>query len=341
MKRNRKGKGEKMSFWKDKNVLITGIGGFVAFSIASKLVELGANVTGIIKDFNFITKLRMEMSPGVVDFINYTIGDICDYDFLRRTVNKYEVDVVYHLAAVSTVRICSRDPMVAFETNVGGTWNVLEACRNAKTIKAIVVASTDKCYGVPEGLPYKEGDVLNGLATYDASKACTDIIARSFAFNYSMPIAVTRCCNIYGPGDLNLTRIVPNTIRRMVNGQPAMLWNDSAAMVREFIYIDDVVDAYVKLAENIDITKGKAYNVGTDEYLNVEKFVEKMYHIAGVKPEIEIKQRDPEFKEIPEQYLDSTRIKEDVGWSPVYDLEAGLKETVDWYMNFFKTLEKK
>ena len=222
-----------MSFWKDKNVLITGINGFVASNLAKNLVGKGANVVGMLKDISTFNALE---ELGIEDKVNVTFGDITDAHAVRRTVNKYEVDACFHLAAMSTVRICSRDPIVAFRTNVEGTWNVLEACRNAKTVKAVVVASTDKCYGVPEKLPYKEGDMLNGLATYDATKACTDIVARSFAYNYNMPISVTRCCNIYGPGDLNLSRIIPNTIRRVVAGKPAMLWNDSAAMVREFIY---------------------------------------------------------------------------------------------------------
>ncbi len=330
-----------MSFWKDKNVLITGIGGFVAFSLASRLVRQGANVTGTIKDYNSLTKLRMEMSPEIVNKINYTTGDVCDYSFLRRTVNKYEVDACFHLAAMSTVRICSRDPIVAFRTNVEGTWNVLEACRTSKTVEATVVASTDKCYGIPEQLPYKEGDVLNGLATYDASKACADIVARSFAYNYDMPVSVTRCCNIYGPGDLNLSRIIPNTIRRVVAGKPAMLWNDSAAMIREFVYIDDIVDAYLGLAENIDTTRGKAYNVGTLEHIKVEDFIKKIFECMGKEPNIEIKERDAEFKEIPEQYLDSALIKEDIGWEAKRGLDVGLKKTVDWYVNFFKNLEEK
>jgi CDP-glucose 4,6-dehydratase len=325
-----------MSFWKDKNVLITGINGFVASNIAKKLVDEGARVVGILKDISTFSNLD---ELGIADKVSITFGDIVDPATIRRTVNKYEVDACFHLAAISTVRICSRDPVVAFETNARGTWNVLEACRTSKTVKAVVVASTDKCYGVPETLPYKEGDVLNGLATYDATKACTDIVARSYAYNYNMPISVTRCCNVYGPGDLNLTRIVPNTIRRVVGGKSAMLWNDSAAMIREFIYIDDVVDAYLKLAENIEKTKGKAYNVGTLEYLNIEKFVEKIFECMGKEPRIEINQRDSEFKEIPEQYLDSNRIKEDTGWEPKFTLDTGLKKTVDWYVDFFKSLE--
>ena len=325
-----------MSFWKDKNVLITGINGFVASNIAKKLVSQGANVVGMLKDvstFNAIKELAIE------DKVSVTFGDITDPHAVRRTVNKYEVDACFHLAAMSTVRICSRDPIVAFRTNVEGTWNVLEACRNAKTVKAVIVASTDKCYGVPERLPYKEGDMLNGLATYDATKACTDIVARSFAYNYNMPISVTRCCNIYGPGDLNLSRIIPNTIRRVVAGQPAMLWDDSAAMVREFIYIDDVVDAYMTLAEHIDLTKGKAYNIGTLEHIKVEDFVKKIFKCMGLEPDIEINERESTFKEIPDQYLDSTLMHETTGWNHKYDLDAGLQKTVDWYVNFFKNLE--
>jgi CDP-glucose 4,6-dehydratase len=327
-----------MNFWKDKNVLITGVNGFVASNIAKRLNKNGANVVGLLKNISALSNLD---ELGISDKINVTFGDITDYHTLRGTVNKYEINVVYHLAAVSTVRICSRDPMVAFRTNVEGTWNVLEACKEAKTIQAVVVASTDKCYGVPEKLPYKEGDVLNGLATYDATKACTDIVARSYAYNYSMPISVTRCCNIYGPGDLNLSRIIPNTVRRMVRDEPAMLWSDSAEMIREFIYIDDVVDAYLAVAENIDKTRGEAYNVGTMEYLPVEDFVNKMYECIGRTPRIEIKQRESEFKEIPEQFLDCSKITKDTGWTHKYMLSDGLKKTVDWYVEFFKKLEEK
>jgi len=326
-----------MSFWKDKNVLITGINGFVASNIAKKLVSQGANVVGMLKDVSTFNALK-EMS--IEDKVTVTFGDITDPHAVRRTVNKYEVDACFHLAAMSTVRICSRDPIVAFRTNVEGTWNVLEACRNAKTVKAVVVASTDKCYGVPERLPYKEGDPLNGLATYDATKACTDIVARSFAYNYDMPVSVTRCCNIYGPGDLNLSRIIPNTIRRVVSGQPAMLWNDSAAMVREFIYIDDVVDGYIKLAENIEKTQGKAYNIGTMEHIKVEDFVKKIFECMGKEPNIEINERESTFKEIPDQYLDSTLMTETTGWKPQFDLDSGLQKTVDWYVDFFKSLEE-
>ena len=324
-----------MSVWKDKNVLITGINGFVASNMAKKLVDLGANVVGILKDISTFNAME---ELGIDDRVNITFGDITDSSVVRRTVNKYEVDACFHLAAMSTVRVCSRDPIVAFKTNVEGTWNVLEACRNAKTVKSIVLASTDKCYGIPERLPYKEGDVLNGLATYDATKACADIVARSFAYNYNMPISVTRCCNIYGPGDLNLSRIIPNTIRRVMNGDAAMLWNDSAAMIREFIYIDDVVDAYIGLAENIHKTQGKAYNVGTLEHIRVEDFVKKIFECMGKTPNIEIKEREAEFKEIPEQYLDSGRIKEDIGWEPTHNLNEGLQKTVDWYMKFFREI---
>ena len=326
-----------MSFWKDKNVLITGINGFVASNLAKNLVGKGANVVGMLKDISTFNALE---ELGIEDKVNVTFGDITDAHAVRRTVNKYEVDACFHLAAMSTVRICSRDPIVAFRTNVEGTWNVLEACRNAKTVKAVVVASTDKCYGNPERLPYKEGDVLNGLATYDATKACTDIVARSYAYNYNMPISVTRCCNIYGPGDLNLSRIIPNTIRRVVSGNPAMLWSDSAAMIREFIYIDDVVDAYMTLAEHIDLTKGRSFNIGTLEHIKVEDFVKKIYKCLGKEPDIEIRDREAEFKEIPEQYLDSTLVKETTGWEPKYDLDSGLQKTVDWYANFFKNLEE-
>lgn len=323
-----------MNFWHNKNVLITGINGFVASHLAKNLIGKGSNVFGLIKNTSVYDVLNLK------EKISITFGDVTDYQTIRSIINKKEINVVFHLAAVSTVRICSRDPLVAFKTNVEGTWNILEACRGVKTIESIVIASTDKCYGIPERLPYKESDNLNGLASYDATKVCADIIARSYSYNYDMPVIVTRGCNIYGPGDFNLSRIIPNTIRRMISGKPAILWKDSAEMVREFIYIDDVVNAYLILAEKAEIKKGNAYNVGTGDYISILSFVKKLYTYTEYKPEVEIKERESEFKEIPEQYLDSTKIKKDFNWIPLISLEEGLKRTIEWYLNFFKEKEK-
>ena len=205
-----------------------------------------------------------------VDRINLVKGDVRDFDFLRLLFNEYEFDTVFHLGALSEVKKCQPDPKLAFDVNVGGTVNVLEACRMYGKVKAVVVSSSDKAYGSGE-VPYVEGQSLNGVGTYEVSKSATDLIARSFYSNYGVPVVVTRCSNLYGGGDMNFSRVIPNNIKKILNGESPMIWKGSEESTREFLYIDDAVDAYLSLVNNIDKTNGEAYNIGSGEIFTIEE----------------------------------------------------------------------
>jgi len=329
-----------MGFWKDKNVLITGINGFVASSLASNLLKEGANVVGTLRDEAFYDKAKYFFSPDMPGKIRFAKGDIKDYDFISRLMSGNEIEYVFHLAACSTVRIASRNPMECFETNIRGTYTICEAIRNCPTVEGAVVAASDKAYGVSQELPYKETTPLNGLYTYDASKACTDIVARSYAINYNLPITVLRCSNIYGPGDLNLTRIIPNTIRRLMAGEAPILWNETSTQQREFTYIDDIVEAYKIVVQYSNKTREVAFNVGTGIPVVVKDFMDtilKAYSNVTGEDFIpaEVKQKESTFKEIPCQFLDVSKIGLLLGFNCNMSLEKGLEETVNWYINFF------
>ena len=229
---------------------------------------------------------------------------------------------------MSEVKKCQPDPKLAFDVNVGGTVNVLEACRMYGKVKAVVVSSSDKAYGSGE-VPYVEGQSLNGVGTYEVSKSATDLIARSFYSNYGVPVVVTRCSNLYGGGDMNFTRVIPNNIRQILNGKSPMIWKGSEKSTREFLYIEDAVDAYLSLVDNIDKTKGEAYNIGSGEIFTIEELLNSLLNTMDSDLEIEYVEKD--FPEISHQYLDSSKIKEHTGWKPKTSLFVGLQKSVDCY----------
>lgn len=312
-------------FWQGRSVLITGITGFVGSSIAQRLLNEGAEVTGIVKDVRGDER-------GFMHRCNIALGNITDYDLLRSTISRYEVDTIFHLAANAIVRVAAQDPFSAYDVNVMGTVALLEAARNVGKCRSIVVASSDKAYGDHADLPYRETLALQPKNTYDTSKACMDMVARSYAQNYRMPVCVTRCSNIYGPGDRNFSRIIPNTVAKILDGKKPVLYRSIERMEREFIYIDDVVDAFVRLALAGGTVAGEAFNVGGTGPVKIRDLVEKIAALMG-KPDIgvEIKDRDEVFKEIERQYIDATKIKECVGWEPMTSLDVGLSKTVDYY----------
>lgn len=316
--------------WKDKNVLITGITGFVGSSVARMLVARGARVVGLVHN-----KKRVDL--GILDRCDIVYGDITDYDCLRGIISRYEIDTVFHFAAYSIVRISARDPMTTYNVNVMGTVNLLEAIRNVgTTVRRIVVASSDKAYGDIE-IPYRESQLLDPTNTYDTSKACMDMISRTYALNYDMPIVVTRCSNIYGPGDTNLSRLIPNTIRRIFNGEAPTVYEDVARMEREFIHIADVVSAYDLLGtEELHFS---SYNIGGTGEAKILTVIQYISDLMGYKGEPIIVPRDNVFREIMSQSIDSTRLQNDVGWSWDYDLVSGLQDTINHYVDFFETGE--
>ena len=319
--------------WKGKNVLVTGADGFIASWIAKELVDRWANVITIVRD---IKKPRISLDLlGIRDKITVVQGDITDYDLVLRTFNEYSLDSCFHLAAQAIVGIANRSPVSTFDSNIRGTWTVLEAARNSKTIERVVVASSDKAYGDQEKLPYTEDMPLLGAYPYDASKACTDILSRCFAKTYGLPIAMTRCANVYGGADLHMDRIVPGTICAVLKGETPIIRSDGTPK-RDYIYIKDVVNAYIALAENLgrkDV-RGEAFNFGTEKPITVLDLFNKIIKICGkdVKPKILNEAKN----EIQCQYLATEKARKVLGWGVKFSLDEGLKETVEWYKDYLK-----
>lgn len=309
---------------KGKNVLVTGAGGFIGCQVAHRLLDFGANVVCLTRTFGWQNE---------IDFNDCTVyeGDVADYDLMCEIISSHEIEYIFHFAANAIVRIAARDPMSTYMTNVMGTVSVLEAARNVGRCKKILVASSDKAYGDHEDLPYTEEMSLQPNNTYDTSKACADMIARTYAKNYSMPVVVTRCSNVYGPGDQNRSRIVPNTILRILRGERPMLYSDVSEMDREFIYIDDVVNACIDLILSGDHTNGQAYNIGGTGSVNVADLVQTILNLMDSDLETEIVQREPVFKEIQRQYIDARKLEKDVGWQWSTMLMDGLEKTIQWY----------
>jgi len=315
--------------WKNKNVFVTGGNGFLGSWLVNDLLKKGANVTCIIRDS--IANSNMGLL-GISDKINVVAGTIEDYRTVERAMNEFECEACFHLAAQAIVGIANKSPISTFETNMRGTWNVLEACRQLQ-IKRTVVASSDKAYGEHEKLPYKEDFSLNGLTPYEASKSCTDIIARTYAKTYGMPIGVTRCGNIYGGGDMNMSRIIPGTIKAVLEDERPIIRSDGTP-VRDYVYVLDAVNAYITLAEQLDRKEvaGEAFNFGTETPVSVLELAKKIIVAAGKKMEPVILNQAK--NELQAQYLDWTKAKKILGWTPKFTLDAGLKETIDWYRRF-------
>lgn len=311
--------------WKNKNVLVTGVGGFIGAAVAERLITEGANVTALLKSH--------AVNPMSLFGATMFVGNVTDYKLMSDIISSQEIEYIFHFAANAIVRIGARDPMSTYDTNVMGTVAVLEAARNVgKTIKKILVASSDKAYGDHEVLPYTEEMALQPRNTYDTSKACADLVARSYAHNYSMPIVVTRCSNVYGPGDPNNSRIIPNSILRILDGEPPVLYSDVSVMEREFIYIDDVVEACLILASSDSMSDGEAYNVGGTGAKSVEDVVKTILLLMGADDvDPVIVQRESVFKEIQRQYIDATKLVVATGWHPNVSLIPGLKNTISWY----------
>src|SRR6266849_4334314 len=243
--------------WKDRTVLVTGIGGFVGGGLAAGLLARGATVVGVLRDSG---GGRLLEALGIVDRIELVHGSINTPGVVERAINEYEVDTVFHLAAQAIVGVANRSPLSTFESNITGTWQVLEASRQSPTVQSVVVASSDKAYGNQRVLPYTEDTPLSGIYPYDASKVCTDVLARSYAATYNLSVAVTRCANIYGPGDLNWSRLIPGTIRSALDGAPPIIRSDGTPE-RDYLYLDDAVEGYLRVASHLPAIAGEAFNL--------------------------------------------------------------------------------
>ena len=319
------------NFWEDKNVFITGCTGLLGSWLTKALVERGANVTGLIRDL--VPKSNLNWS-GFDNKINIVRGNLEDYFLLERSLNEYEIDTVFHLAAQTIVTIANRNPISTFEANIKGTWNILEACRRSNLVDRVVFASSDKAYGRQEELPYNESIALQGRHPYDVSKSCADLLCRSYYETYQLPVCVTRCGNFYGGGDLNFNRIVPGTIRSVFHNERPVIRSDGT-MIRDYFYIEDGAEAYITLAEQIKEKKiaGEAFNFSNEQPLKVTEIVDKVLKVmdSDLKPKI----LNQASNEIKKQYLSSKKAKKLLNWNPSYTMEESLEKTVNWYKMLF------
>jgi CDP-glucose 4,6-dehydratase len=317
----------------EKAVLVTGAQGFVGAWLVERLLDLGARVVVPMRDASHDSRFRAE---GIEARCDLVVADLTDYDAVLRILNEYEVRAVFHLAAQTIVGKANRAPLSTWESNVRGTYTLLEACRGAAAVgvpvERVVVASSDKAYGDQKELPYREDTPLLARYPYDVSKACTDLIARSYALTYGIPIAVTRLANVYGGGDLNLSRLVPETMRAIAEGQAPVVRSDGSPE-RDWLYVEDAVDAYLEVAASLDRPEmnGRAWNASTGEAVSVLDLVSEVARVTGVGVEPEIQGTGTPPGEIDRQVLDPTRIRTELGWRPGHDLEAGLSKTWEWY----------
>jgi len=263
-----------------------------------------------------------------------------DFNTLERTISEFEPDTIFHLAAQTLVGVGMRSPLYTFEANIRGTYNLLEACRTHEDIiQRVVIASSDKAYGAKHELPYKESMPLEGKYPYEVSKSCADLISQSYFHSYGLPVAIARCGNVYGGGDLNWSRIVPGVIQAAIQQNPLKIRSDGR-YVRDYIYAKDVVAGYLKLAEKIDDdhVRGAAFNFGPGRGISVLDIVERIE--SSMNQEIEKHILDIAEGEIFEQYLDPSNAEKVLGWQPGYSLDEGLIETISWYREYFNKIMK-
>lgn len=320
--------------WKDKNILITGATGMVGSWLVKELLKRESMVVALVRDIDYQTEFYRSGDYLQTAIVN---GSLEDFSTIDRAINEYEIDTVFHLGAQTIVGAAYREPLQTFESNIRGTYHVLEACRRHRdTVERIVIASSDKAYGIADKLPYTEDMPLKGCHPYDASKSCADLLAQTYSHTYNMPIAIVRCGNIYGGGDLNWSRIVPGTIRSLLNNQRPVI-RSNGKYIRDYIYIKDVVDAYINLAESITKKNisGEAFNFSTESRMTVIEIVNEIRSITG-KEELEPQILNLNLKEISEQSLSAGKAHKILGWYPKYDLKKGLSETVDWYRKYFR-----
>jgi CDP-glucose 4,6-dehydratase len=322
------------SFWLDRPTLVTGATGLLGSWLVQRLMAVGADVVCLVRDWVPQSEL---VRTGALERVKVICGDVCNRDLLERILGEYEVDTVFHLAAQTIVTIANRNPLSTFETNIAGTWILLEACRRSPKVRQVVLASSDKAYGDQEILPYIETMPLQGLHPYDVSKSCADLIARTYAMSYDLPVAVTRCGNFYGGGDLNWNRIIPGAIRSILRGQSPIIRSDGK-YVRDYFYAEDGAAAYMLLAEALDKhpeLKGEAFNFSNEIQLTVTEIVDRI--LALMNSDLRPKVLNEARNEILHQYLNAEKARSMLGWEPLYSLDEGLKRTIAWYKNFLET----
>lgn len=321
------------SFWRDRPVFVTGGTGLVGVWLIRRLVEAGADVVCLVRDWVPQSEL---VQSRLIEKVKVARGDVRDQALIERVLGEFEVDTVIHLAAQTTVPVANRNPVSTFETNIAGTWSLLEACRRSALVKQVVVASSDKAYGDQETLPYDENMPLQGLHPYDASKSAADLIAQTYAHSYKLPVAISRCGNFYGGGDLNWNRIVPGTIRSVLRGQRPVIRSDGK-FVRDYFYVEDGAAAYMLLAEKLAGDRaliGHAFNFSNEIQVTVLDLVQKILNLMQTSLEPDV--RNEAVNEIRHQYLSAEKARRLLNWSPMFTLDEGLTRALEWYRNFLE-----
>ena len=318
-------------FWQDRPTFVTGATGLVGGWLVERLLDLEAEVVCLVRDW---VPQSDFLRSRLVERVKVVSGDVRDQALLERILGEYEIDTVIHLAAQTIVGIANLNPVSTFDTNIGGTWSLLEASRRSPKVSQIVLASSDKAYGSQERLPYDENMPLQGRHPYDVSKSCADLIAQAYATTFDIPLAITRCGNFYGGGDLNWNRIVPGTIRSVLRGQRPIIRSDGH-YVRDYFYVEDGAAAYTLLAERLagnPELNGQAFNFSNEEHITVLEVVENILELMGSDLEPDI--RNEASNEIRCQCLSAAKVRRSLGWRPLFSLEEGLQRTIEWYRNF-------
>jgi CDP-glucose 4,6-dehydratase len=318
-------------FWRDRPTFVTGATGLLGSWLTARLVSLGADVVCLVRDWVPQSELARR---NLLERVKVARGDVRDQPLLEQVLGEYEIDTVFHLAAQTVVGVANRNPTSTFDSNIRGTYSLLEACRRTPTVKQIVVASSDKAYGDHESLPYTEEAPLQGRHPYDVSKSCADLIAQSYAVTFGLPVTITRCGNLYGGGDLNWNRLVPGTIRSALRGDRPLIRSDGS-YIRDYFYVEDGAAAYIQLAEQLagrPSLAGQAFNFSNELQVTVLQLVERILHIMNVDFEPDV--RNEAKSEIIHQYLSAEKARSVLGWHPSFTLDEGLSRTIDWYRTF-------
>lgn len=325
--------------WKHKNVFVTGCTGLLGSWLTKYLIDEEANVVGLVRDIvpkSILWSERGEFE-GISKKLTVVFGKLEDLDKLERIINEYEIDVVFHVGAQTIVKIANQYPISTFQSNIVGTYNILEACRRVDLPEAIIVASSDKAYGDQEKLPYDENTPLEGQHPYDVSKSCADLIASTYHNTYDLPVCITRCGNFYGGGDLNFNRIVPGTIRSVISNERPIIRSDGTN-IRDYFYIKDAALAYMHLAEKMIESNGKlngeAFNFSNELQITVAELMQNLLNVMG-RQDLEPLVLNQADNEIKHQYLSAEKARNLLNWSPKYSLDEALAETVKWYEEFF------
>ena len=330
---------EVSTFWRERNVFVTGASGLLGSWLTEELVRRGARVTCLVRDW--VPESRL-MESNLLARVRTVRGELEDYQVLLRALNEYEIDTVFHLGAQTIVGTASRSALSTFEANIRGTWNLLEAAKQCgRILQRVIVASSDKAYGSHDVLPYTEDAPLQGRFPYDVSKSCTDLIAFSYYHTYRLPVAVTRCGNLFGGGDLNFNRLIPGTIRSALFDESPIIRSDGT-FVRDYFYVRDAVEAYLQLAERLPDENfvGQAFNFGTETPMSVIDLVQHMLGLMG-KSHLEPRILNEASHEIPRQYLDCAKARRMMGWRPSFTMDEGLRETIEWYRERLNRMDSK